>query len=243
MMKFPRLITGLLLAGCLTLQPSHAQQAAPPLGGKVTFKTYCWFDESRAGEDQPKLDEFYYRKGAKYERMALRPAELSPEYEASVDEGGLVFYRKIMQDNKETFVPAVVATCTASQKNLFLYLFQSESRLTLAPVETDLTTFPMGRFLFINSSNVPVTLELNGKTTNVKPRERALVAYAPNEEGYMRIVVKSQDESKRNLAVMTIGAREGQRVIGFFYPMKGSQNYRLLIERGVDNQAGQVTPE
>lgn len=233
------------LLGCLILlDPCLAQQSAgqtgQPVGGKVAFKVYTWALEDLEIGDQPKIEQLFYRHGEKYEAMELQAAALSPEYDASLDAGQLVFYRKVMVDNKETYQSVVSALCPPAAERLFIYLFPSNGKLNLLPINTSLRAFPQSRVLFINSANQQVKVDINGATVLVKPRDQVPIDYKLNDSETLRIVTTSTTEPKRNLAVMTVGARKDQRIIAFFYSLKDGHNHRLLLERGVDNQAAVI---
>lgn len=238
--RFFRLLMGCLalLAPCLAQQPTGP--TGQPVGGKVAFKVYAWaLDDVEIG-DQPKIEQLFYRHGEKYELMELQAAALSPEYDASLDAGKLTFYRKVVVDQKEVYQPAVSAPCPPTADRLFIYLFPSNGKLNLLPINTSLRTFPKSRVLFINSANQQVSVDINGATALVKPRDQVPLDYKLNDSETLRIVAKTTTEPKRNLAVMTVGARKDQRIIAFFYPMKDGHNHRLLLERGVDSQAAVV---
>ena len=225
----------------LTLQETASGQTSKTLKHNIQFKVYTWFDESKSEEHQATLETLYYPKGKKMLPLKLTASNLSDEYQITVA-SNIVFYKKHTDQKGElTYNPAAKAKVAPTAKKVFIYLFPSKTQIKMLVLDTTLAHFPINHFLFANTTNNRLQVKINKQTYLVKPKSQKLLAYQLSKKETIRINVKDhQSPQKKNLAVMTVGGREKQRVIAFFYKLKGGQ-HRLLLERGVDDQSIKFT--
>ncbi|WP_435893524.1 hypothetical protein [Oceaniferula spumae] len=203
----------------------------------MRFKIYSWVNDMVQPEAKPSGKELYCRTPKGYQAMVVNPAEVSPEYEGLLTDGSLVFYKRTEVDGEQAYTPVAETPVPAGAEQLFIYHFAEGDKNKVLAVDTSLRSFPMGQFVFLNTTEQPVILSINGKAIGVKPRSRGKMKYAISSKGTLRIEVKSTDKPQKLLAVMTVGGRSEQRIIGFFHAFRDGKTHRLLLERGVDRQA------
>ncbi len=207
----------------------------------IRFKIYTWFDESKSKDHQIQMETLYYPKGKKMRPLKLTASNLSDEYQMSIDTQIVFYHRHTDQKGEMTYTPVARAKAPSAAKKVFIYLFPGETQMKLLVLDTTRAHFPLNYFLFANTSKKMLQVILNKKTYLVKPKSQKLLAYQLTQKKTIRISVKDHGSpQKKNLAVMTVGGRDSQRVIAFFYQLKGGQ-HRLLLERGVDDQSIKFT--
>ncbi|SHI39728.1 hypothetical protein SAMN02745181_0034 [Rubritalea squalenifaciens DSM 18772] len=232
--------TSLLTLLLSTTLGTMAQSDTSSSGRKVQFRIYSWFNEQLKADEQEDLGDLFYLKGRDYTAMNLNPAETSPLYESTLLDGKLHLFRKVTsEDKKESYLPAASYQPSTATKDLFIYLFNTKKGLKMYPVDTSKNTFPKSSFAFVNASTQDIVATINGKARPVKAQSTVYIPYTLGERETLRIVVNPAKDKNKNLTVMTVGGRQDQRVIGFFFPINQGRTHRLLIERGVDSQAHQ----
>ncbi|MFC4992217.1 hypothetical protein [Rubritalea tangerina] len=202
----------------------------------LRFKVYTWYDELRDRADQVEVPQLYYRVSAeRYVPIELSHSQVSVECKTKLTDALILFERHVNAEGEESYEPAVSAKLSKATKQAFVYLFPFEGKLAMMVVDTGEEAIPSSSMLFINRSQKPVVVELNGKKVEVGSLKKGVISYRLGEQKTLRLKVVEQGKS-RPLSVMTVGAREGQRLIGLFYPVRQGR-YRVLIEREVDDQS------
>jgi len=226
---------------------THFVDAAPANASthKLKFKIYTWFDDSKSSNEQEQIDTLYFPLGKKMIPLHLNAAELTKEYITTVGERFFLYKKTIGDGDKPVYKPVANAKIPPHLKSAFIYAFTQETKIKLLVIDTSLQAFPKGTVLFLNESEKTVGVKVNKTARLIKSKKRSKHPYTPTKKGTLRIQVKDYTNRKQkphpNLCVMTVGAREGQRVIAFFYTLESGQ-HRLLLERGIDNQSIQIPP-
>ena len=232
---------GLVILSSLTMVQAAPANTSKTAKRTVQFKVYTWFDESKSSSHQVALGTLYYPKGKKMLPLKLAASNLSDEYQMTVN-SHIVFYRRVKdQEGDVSYQPAGKAKVKPTAKDVFIYLFPEDDKMNMLVLDITRSHFPENHVLFANTTKKHLLVQLNKKNYQVKPKSQKLLAYSLPKKKTIRISVKDQQSAqKKNLAVMTVGGRKGQRVIAFFYQLEGGQP-RLLLERGVDDQSIKIS--
>lgn len=220
----------------------HIVAATDELERSLQFKVYTWYDELSSRDEQIEVPELYYKVSSeRYQLIELKRSQVSLECKTVLSDSLTLYKKQLNDEGEEIYVPSVTQKIMRETKQAFVYLFPFEGKLVMMVIDTGLEAIPNSSMLFINRSQSLVEVDLNGNKVVVKSLEQKIVPYAMNAKSTLRLQVR-EDGRKRPLSVMTVGARENQRLIGLFYPVRKGR-YRVLLEREIDDQSVKVTPK
>ncbi|BDS08194.1 hypothetical protein NT6N_32340 [Oceaniferula spumae] len=209
--------------------------AVNPDGGPLLVAS--WESDDLAAVDHPLVEAIFVKKGGVFVKEMQRASLDAADYKLSPTQEGIMVMRKQVDvEGIMSYKEACKFTFEEGVTRVFVYLLQKKGKLTAVAVDLAERSFPLGTFQFVNTTDKAVHVSVNDETMKVEAGHRGVVRYQLSDSGTMRVVASNTDDPSKKLAVMTIGGRAGQRMLGLFHTTRGDQNHRILIERGIDRQ-------